>query len=159
MQAGPVRPRLGSARLGMVTVRPCTATHRPRPNSRQQPLPACGATLPLTGPCPLCHSPLPTPAGMVELVDAADSKSAGGNTLRVRVSLPVPENKVERSSSTTLDLCYFSLSTPWGELHHPPHHVTNYWVNVIVLCPKSHDTILKRSKIPIRTILHWRQIF
>lgn len=30
-------------------------------------------------------------AGMVELVDAADSKSAGGNTLRVQVSLPVPE--------------------------------------------------------------------
>lgn len=28
---------------------------------------------------------------MVELVNAADSKSAGGNTLRVQVSLPVPE--------------------------------------------------------------------
>ena len=30
-------------------------------------------------------------AGMVELVDAADSKSADGNILRVQVSLPVPE--------------------------------------------------------------------
>ena len=29
-------------------------------------------------------------AGMVELVDAADSKSAEGNLLRVQVSLPVP---------------------------------------------------------------------
>ena len=29
-------------------------------------------------------------AGMVELVDAVDSKSTGGNTLRVRFSLPVP---------------------------------------------------------------------
>lgn len=31
---------------------------------------------------------------MVELVNAADSKSAGGNTLRVQVSLPVPERRV-----------------------------------------------------------------
>ena len=33
-------------------------------------------------------------AGMVELVDAADSKSAEGNLLRVQVSLPVP-NKIK----------------------------------------------------------------
>ena len=33
----------------------------------------------------------PQCAGMVELVDAADSKSAGGNPLRVQVSLSVPE--------------------------------------------------------------------
>ena len=33
----------------------------------------------------------PRLAGMVELVDAADSKSAEGNLLRVQVSLPVPK--------------------------------------------------------------------
>ena len=32
------------------------------------------------------------PAGMVELVDAADSKSADRKVLRVQVSLPVPKN-------------------------------------------------------------------
>lgn len=32
----------------------------------------------------------PIIAGVAELVDAVDSKSTGGNTLRVRVSSPVP---------------------------------------------------------------------
>ena len=40
---------------------------------------------------PMC---LGQSAGMVELVDAADSKSAEGNLLRVQVSLPVP-NKIK----------------------------------------------------------------
>ena len=35
-------------------------------------------------------------AGMVELVDAADSKSAEGNLLRVQVSLPVPSNNLTK---------------------------------------------------------------
>ncbi len=39
----------------------------------------------------LCQNSSCDCAGMVELVDAADSKSAEGNLLRVQVSLPVPK--------------------------------------------------------------------
>ncbi len=34
---------------------------------------------------------------MVELVNAADSKSAGSNALRVQVPLPVPEKKMSKA--------------------------------------------------------------
>ena len=44
---------------------------------------------------------------MVELVDAADSKSAGFTPLRVQVSLPVPEN-IRRSRKAT---AFFRLSS------------------------------------------------
>lgn len=54
------------------------------------------------------------PAGMVELVNAADSKSAGGDTLRVQVSLPVPE----RQAVTTAWPPFFLLDG----LRLPPCH-------------------------------------
>src|SRR5437773_1852200 len=43
------------------------------------------------------------PAGMAEPVDAADSKSAGGITMRFRVSLPAPREKNSENAAFLLD--------------------------------------------------------
>lgn len=52
-------------------------------------------------------------AGMVELVDAADSKSAARKGLRVQVSLPVPLEKKEVACKCSLLLCVRGLRQRW----------------------------------------------
>ncbi len=77
----------------------------------------------------ICSGP-PKFAGMVELVDAADSKSAGGNPLRVQVSLSVPKKTRRLLFCNRLIFCLFVsplyhhhrgwASAPQHRLGYPP---------------------------------------
>ncbi len=52
-------------------------------------------------------------AGMVELVDAADSKSATSDGVRVQVSLPVPQDNLKRDLSAMPVGLFFVLHCVW----------------------------------------------
>ena len=90
------------------------------------------------------HKHLLTHAGMAELVDAADSKSAGCKSLRVRVSLSVPCAYSRVYSYIIRYFCepFFAFK----------HHLGTTWVQVLIMCPTFCPTLflIPLSSIPTK---------